>query len=151
MIQRIQTIYLLLVIICLGLAFVFPFADYAVGQETFTFNIFGLTIGDENIIRFPFYISVALSIGLSIFTISKFKNRGFQMKLGRFNYLIILITIVLSFVNVRTVEDMFPNQEVVVSYGVGLFLPVAALVFLFLANRAIKNDEKLIKSIDRIR
>ena len=80
MIQRIQTIYLLLVIICLGLAFVFPFADYAVGQETFTFNIFGLTIGDENIIRFPFYVSVALSIGLSIFSISKFAKIYLMMK-----------------------------------------------------------------------
>ena len=151
MIQRIQSIYLLLVVICLGLAFVFPFAHYTVALETFTFDVFGLKINDENIIKFPYYVSIALSVGLSNFTISKFKNRALQMKLGRFNYLIILLTIVMSFVNVRTIEDVFNGSEVEESYATGLFLPVDALVFLFLANRAIKNDEKLIKSIDRIR
>lgn len=155
MIQRIQTIYLLLVIICLGLAFAFPFAEYQIQGTIYVFNIFGLAIEGENVIKFPYYVSIALSIGLSIVTISRFKNRALQMKLGRFNYLVVLLTIVMSFVNIRTVEESLVSiaQDLtpIVTYGIGLFLPVAALVFLFLANRAIKNDEKLIKSIDRIR
>jgi len=32
-----------------------------------------------------------------------------------------------------------------------MFLPVAALAFQFLANRGIKADEKLVKSMDRLR
>ena len=154
MIQRIQTIYLVLVIICLGLTFLFPFATYtlsSVEESNFIFNVFGLDIEGNNKIKFPYYVSIALSIGLSLFTISRFKNRVLQMKLGRFNYLTILLTIVLSFINIRTIEDLFPAGNVTVAFGVGLFMPVAALVFLFLANRSIKNDEKLIKSIDRIR
>ena len=151
MIQRIQTIYLLLSIICLGLVFAFPFATYPIGENTFEFNVFGFEVEGSNQIKFPFYASVALSIGLSLFTIAQFKKRTLQLKLGRFNYLTILITLALSFINVRTIEDLFPEMEIQINFGIGLFLPVASLAFLFLANRAIKNDEKLIKSIDRIR
>ena len=151
MIQRIQSIYLLLVVLCLALTFLFPFAEYLALDSVYIFNVFGLDIDGSNPIKFPYYVSIALSIGLSFFTISRFKNRALQMKLGRFNYLIILLTIILSFVNIRTILDLFPEGNVVINYGVGLFMPVAALVFLFLANRSIKADEKLIKSIDRIR
>ena len=151
MIQRIQTIYLLLSIICLGLVFTFPFATYSIGENAFEFNAFGFNVNGNNQIKFPFYVSLALAIGLLVVTLSQFKKRELQMKLGRFNYLIILVTVALSFINVRTIVDLFPNLEVQVSYGIGLFMPVAALAFLFLANRAIKNDDKLIKSIDRIR
>ena len=35
--------------------------------------------------------------------------------------------------------------------GVGIFLPVISIVFLVLANRAIKKDEDLVKSVDRLR
>lgn len=141
----------MLVAVCLGLVFIFPFAEYNVEEQTLLFNVFGFDLAGKNAIKFPYYVSIAISIGLSLFTLSKFKNRDIQMKLGRFNYLIILLTIILSFVNIRTIEDLFPNMNVEVSYGVGLFMPVCALVFLFLANRAIKKDADLIKSIDRIR
>jgi hypothetical protein len=35
--------------------------------------------------------------------------------------------------------------------GIGMFLPVLAVVFLVLANKAIKKDEDLVKSVDRLR
>lgn len=151
MIQRIQTIYLILVAICLGLTFLFPFATYEVNELSYEFNAFGFLIEGENLIKFPFYVSLSLSIGLSVFTISKFRNRLLQMKIGRFNYLLILLTIVLSFVNVRTLGGVIQSETVKITYGIGLFLPVASLVFFFLANRAIKKDEELIKSVERLR
>lgn len=151
MLQRIQTIYLLLVVACLALVFAFPFATYQIGESIYVFDVLGLEIDGQNHIKFPYYVSVSLSAGLALFTISRFKNRALQMRLGRYNYLILLLTIVMSFVNVRTIEDLFPKAEVQTTYGAGLFLPVAALVLLFLANRAIKRDEQLIKSIERIR
>jgi ABC-type polysaccharide transport system permease subunit len=35
--------------------------------------------------------------------------------------------------------------------GIGMFLPIVAIVFLVLANKAIKKDEDLVKSVDRLR
>lgn len=150
MLQRIQTLYLLLVIICLALVFVFPFATYTLAENKYMFTLFGFEFNGENKIRFPFYVAISVVIGLALFTIAKYKNRPLQMKMGRINYLLLLVVIALSFVNVRTIEDSL-GDTVSVSFGAGLFLPVAALAFLFLANRGIKKDEELIKSLDRLR
>ncbi|OSS38566.1 hypothetical protein C723_2549 [Christiangramia flava JLT2011] len=35
--------------------------------------------------------------------------------------------------------------------GIGMFLPIVSIVFLVLANKAIKRDEDLVKSVDRLR
>ncbi|NNK83439.1 MAG: DUF4293 family protein [Flavobacteriaceae bacterium] len=35
--------------------------------------------------------------------------------------------------------------------GVGILLPIFSIVFLVLANKAIKKDEDLVKSVDRLR
>ncbi|MFT6838514.1 MAG: hypothetical protein ACJAZR_002051, partial [Sediminicola sp.] len=35
--------------------------------------------------------------------------------------------------------------------GIGMLIPIFSIVFLVLANRAIKKDEDLIKSVDRLR
>lgn len=35
--------------------------------------------------------------------------------------------------------------------GIGMFLPIVSIVFLVLANKAIKKDEDLVKSVDRLR
>ena len=44
------------------------------------------------------------------------------------------------------------NQiDLSISYSYGMYLLVASLPILFLANRSIKKDEDLIKSIDRLR
>ena len=48
-----------------------------------------------------------------------------------------------------TLKLSYGNVEV--SYHVGCYLPVLAIAFLILANRAIKKDEKLVRSLDRIR
>jgi hypothetical protein len=37
------------------------------------------------------------------------------------------------------------------TYGVGLILPLLSIVCLFLANKAIRKDDKLIRSADRLR
>ena len=43
------------------------------------------------------------------------------------------------------------GETVVSEKGIGIFLPVVSIVFLALANKAIKKDEDLVKSVDRLR
>jgi hypothetical protein len=35
--------------------------------------------------------------------------------------------------------------------GIGIFLPICVIVLLVMANKAIKKDEDLVKSVDRLR
>ncbi len=67
--------------------------------------------------------------------------------LGRFN--IILNFILLGFF---VYQSLNVSREMAVSEkGIGIFLPVVFIVFLALANKAIKKDEDLVKSVDRLR
>lgn len=78
----------------------------------------------------------------------KYKNRKAQLSLGKGNYFVLLITLIYMFLSVGSIDYASSNDPV---YDVGLYLLVSAIPFVFLANRGIKNDEKLIKSLDRLR
>lgn len=152
MIQRIQTVYLALLVICLGLTFIFPFATYPIEEAIVELNAFGVTTNPLEVSTwFPYYVTLGLSMGLGILTIAQFKNRKRQLQLGKINYLIIIITLIFISIDSDATTNKLNLMPTAISYGVGMFLPVAALAFQFLANRGIKADEKLIKSMDRLR
>ena len=121
MIQRIQTVYLLLVAV--------------VGILTFFLDVEWLKL-----------LLFAVSAILAIYTILKYKKRRFQLLL---NWLNILINVTL--LGVFVYRMLNSSGELVSEKGVGLFVPVLSIVFLFLANKAILRDERLVKSADRLR
>ncbi len=160
MIQRVQTIYLLLASILTGLTAWFELAIYYSGdQEIYRYGLFGLRSTADGELFVPGnwivqVVIVALSTMLAIFIIFNFKNRKLQIKLGQFNYLL-LVAIILSIyfsarnlINIAPLND-FENIRVV--YWIGFYMPVAAIAFQFLANRGIKKDEDLVKSVERLR
>jgi len=152
MIQRIQTIYLALAALLLGLTFAFPFATYALSQGDVIFNAYGVTDNAEEINTFfPYYITIALSMGLALFSILQYKKRKLQITVGRFVYLLLAVTIAFVFIDFYSLKGHFEIDSAAVSYGVSMFLPVAALPIMFMANRNIRKDEDLIKSLDRLR
>ena len=153
MLQRIQTIYLLLTITCMICSLFVPFCSF-LNNEQITLGAFGLANLPEGLSdvdsRFPYYLCVISVIGLTILTISMYKNRKKQLLLGRINYLLILATIVFIMVDIDYVAQKLSSVDMI-QYKIGTFLPVAALPFVFLANRGIKKDEALVKSLDRLR
>ena len=137
MIQRIQTIYLLIALVISGaLPFVFPLFTMSDGKE-FRF------MNDS------FYtVLFGLSTTLTLISIMYFKKRQHQFVLNRLT--IILNLILLGLFVFRSLN--LSGETVQVSEkGIGMFLPIVAIVFLALANRAIKKDEDLVKSADRLR
>ena len=137
MIQRIQTVYLLIALVILGaLPFVFPLFTMSDGKE-FRF------MNDS------FYtVLFGLSTTLTLISIMYFKKRQHQFVLNRLT--IILNLILLGLFLYRSLN--LSGETVQVSEkGIGMFLPIVAIVFLALANRAIKKDEDLVKSADRLR
>lgn len=151
--QRAQTIYLSLVVVSMALTLVLPFATFTINSDDITFNLFGLNPASEDAnVWFPYYIVIALILALALFGITQFKNRKRQLNLGKLNYLLILALVVMLFIDTSSLaEDLGQSKDEPISYGIGMFLPVAAFAFSFLANRSIKKDEELVKSVERLR
>ena len=84
---------------------------------------------------------------LAIISIFTFKNRQTQFVLGRLN--IILNLILLGFFVYQSLNAS--GETTVSEKGVGMLLPFVSIVLLVLANKAIKKDEDLVKSVDRLR
>ena len=137
MIQRIQTVYLLIALVILGaLPFVFPLFTMSDGKE-FRF------INDS------FYtVLFGLSTTLTLISIMYFKKRQHQFVLNR---LTIILNLILLGLFVYRSLNLSGEAVQVSEKGIGMFLPIVAIVFLALANRAIKKDEDLVKSADRLR
>ena len=123
MIQRIQTIYLLIVSIISGV-----FSFYSIGDWT-TLGLLGV------------------SCLLAITSIFLFKNRQNQFVLNRINILCNLI--LLGVFSWRVLQSSGENSFS--EKGVQLVVPFISIAFLYLANRAIHRDEELVKSADRLR
>ncbi|WP_091092922.1 DUF4293 domain-containing protein [Flavobacterium gillisiae] len=137
MIQRIQTIYLFLAFVVTGiLPFLFPLWTMSDGKDYF-------------FMQNEFYvILLGLSTTISIVSVVSYKKRQNQFVIGRLN--IILNLILLGLFVYRSLN--VSGETVLVSEkGIGMFLPIVAIVLLVLANKAIKKDEDLVKSVDRLR
>jgi len=137
MIQRIQTLYLLLVAVLSGVSpFIFP-----LWQDEL----------DENPVLFTqsttYIILFGLSFTLSLFSIFEYKKRQNQFVLNRLN--IVLNLILLGLFVYRSLK--LSGEEISSEKGIGIFLPILVIVLLVLANRSIKKDEELVKSADRLR
>jgi hypothetical protein len=137
MIQRIQTIYLILTFLMIGiLPFIFPLWTLSDGKDYFFMQnqIYAILLG--------------LSTAITIYSIISFKKRQTQFVANRLNMILNLILLGLFVYHSLNVS----GETVVVSEkGIGMFLPILAIVFLVLANKAIKKDEDLVKSVDRLR
>ncbi|MFD2726668.1 DUF4293 domain-containing protein [Hyunsoonleella rubra] len=136
MLQRIQSVFLLLAAgNALGLIFVFHL--WVTNDETVIFAQDKL----------PFFLAFLASGALSLITIFLFKNRKLQFVLGRLN--IILNFFLLGFFVYLSLN--LSGETEVSEKGIGMFLPIVSIVLLALANKAIKKDEDLVKSVDRLR
>jgi hypothetical protein len=137
MIQRIQTIYLLLAFVVTGiLPFFMPLWTMSDGKEYFFMQ------------NQVYIVVLGLSTTLSLLSIVSYKKRQNQFVIDRLN--IILNLILLGLFVYRSLN--LSGETIAVSEkGIGMFLPIVAIVLLVLANKAIKKDEDLVKSVDRLR
>lgn len=146
MIQRIQSIFLLLVSGSAFGLFGLSFANtdkVIANSELFndqTFNIF-----DDNVAMILFCLAGAIAF-ISIFL---FNNRTLQTRLVQLAIAVILGGIGWSVF--KFTQDSAAMASEVINPGVGAGLPVLGLIFAFLAVRFIKKDEKLVSSMDRLR
>ncbi|MFZ2431044.1 MAG: DUF4293 domain-containing protein [Lutibacter sp.] len=144
MIQRIQSIYLLIATVLSG-GLIFPLNLWITEQGTEFYALDSLS-SDNLVLASVFVLFMASSL-LTLITIFQFKKRQLQFVLGR---LTILINFILVGILVYFAQNL--SGEIQVSEkGIGLLIPIFTIVFVALANKAIKKDEELVKSVDRLR
>ena len=142
MIQRIQSLWLLIV------------ALTAFATSTLT-----LYVGDlPNNGQIPFKLAsnlllviIVILLGiLALICLFLFKNRKLQFKLSVIG---VILSIGFLFLEYYVVENIFKPAHAVQtgSYQIGALLPLVMAVFFFLAARGMYRDERLIKSMNRLR
>ena len=144
MIQRIQTLYLLVAaIFSSGLIFVFNLWTEKSGKILSAPSL----LNESSTLLKTILFAYILSSLLSVITIFLFKNRQLQFVLGRLNMLINFYLLgVLIYLSLTLSGEAAVSEK-----GIGMFMPVIVVVLLALANKAIKKDEDLVKSVDRLR
>ena len=146
MIQRIQTIFLLLAALAIGGMLKFPMASTATPGNDVIFADAAYTVQDHPVLL-GLTILGALMAVVAMFL---FKKRAVQMRLG---YLVIVVCIVIPVVAYLyfTNQSSAMSAGQAVNDGLGMFLPLIGIVFIILANRFIKKDDNIVKSMDRLR
>lgn len=136
MIQRIQSVYLFLTaLIAAGLPFVFSLWSDASGKQVMA-------------VEQPLYLVAFMASAILAFVaIFLFKNRQLQTVVNRLNIILNFILLGVFVYRSLTVS----GDEALSEKGIGMLIPIFSIVFLVLANRAIRKDELLVKSADRLR
>ncbi len=162
MIQRIQSLFLLGIAVCLAMILFFPIWSEVNQDNTqqIVFTAFKMdTVAlpyDESVpplsSQSTIYIGILAIVGvlIALYSVFQFKNRLTQMKLGALNSLVMAATLGLSYYNIYQFETVISPQTQG-AFLIGFFMPVGAMILNMASNRFIRKDEKLVKSVDRIR
>lgn len=145
MIQRIQTIFLFFAAASFFAMFYIPFATSDVAAGTLMSDT-AYSVEDHIL------LGVLCILGgiLSLVAIFLYKNRPLQLRLGYFIIIaavFIIVTAILLFLN----ESKAIEGTVNISEGFGLAMPIVTIILVVLANKFIKKDQKIVKSMDRLR
>jgi tellurite resistance protein TehA-like permease len=142
MIQRIQSVWLLLA----GIA----------GLMTYQLPLWSGTLADKTIRNFTgaesllLFALIILTCILAFVTIFLYKNRKNQKNFALFGLLLSIGIIALEYFKVEDYKKGLLNI-VEGSWKFGALMPVLMVIFFFLAYQGIRNDEKMIKSLERLR
>ncbi|TAF67479.1 MAG: DUF4293 family protein [Cytophagales bacterium] len=158
--QRVQTLFLVLVAVCM-IAAIFSTVWHKENPNTnemahLTFLSLKKFKGSQPIAQIPTFYAAILAFAaaaVALYSTTRYDNRLLQMKLGFFNTLLLASTLGLSVYFAQQAEQLLiePQTEPWRYYQTGFYLPVIAMMCNLLANRFIRRDEMLVRSMDRIR
>ena len=150
MLQRIQTVYLLLATICMVVSLLTNLAVFSYIDGTAYFKAMGFYNNGEMIFStWSLFVIGVISVLLFLLIIFIYKWRILQIRFSIFNIFMILgyYGLIAFYILKRNPEahSVFENMSI------GMITPFIAIVFTYLAIRKIGADEALIRSLNRIR
>ncbi|MDZ4709907.1 MAG: DUF4293 domain-containing protein [Saprospiraceae bacterium] len=148
MIQRVQTIFLFFAVVGVMVQVFFPVLS-ATPMVPESLYQDGLLFIRENTIAFCLLIVSGI---LALVAIFMFKNHKLQIQLilGAISVLMICLAVSL-FAFSNTTQTIYSSRLAVLSPELGIIMPWSGFIFLALALRYVKKDQKIIKSMDRLR
>jgi len=162
MLQRVQSLFLLGVAICMGLMLVFDIwqeTNLQDGKQAVldAYSLTALETPASDQIQvsseqdtWVIAIFATLAAITAFYEIFRYDNRLTQIKLGALNSLFMAAALGLS-VYYSFEGEAIVNETSNGEYDIGFFLPCMALIMNVMANRFIRRDEKLVRSVDRLR
>ncbi|GAB3302101.1 DUF4293 family protein [Hymenobacter tenuis] len=158
MIQRIQSVFLLLLALAMLSVLFLPLWSKTdpVSQQTLLLTATQLTYEKADpgmsapMSTWPIAALAATSAAVALFEIFQYRNRFTQLKLGLVNFLLIVATLGAGFYY-SSRGEMLLNIKMPGQFEAGFYLPTLALLLNLLANRFIRRDEQLVRSMDRLR
>lgn len=152
MIQRIQTIYLLLIVVLAVINMFLPLAVLQQGNELFTFDITGVvTMNETKEMVYPTWGLFGLMCVICLIafvTIFLFKKRILQIRFCIFNMLLMLGFYAYFGFLIWTIKN---EVDMTVSVKFALCFPLVSMILNYLAIRNIGADEALVRSLERLR
>jgi uncharacterized membrane protein len=159
MLQRIQSVFLFLVVVFGVLALLFPIAEFTGDMNMLRFYLYSV----EDLSPAPFgdaaftygrWFTLPLALGqffiilLAFITLFQYKRRIFQIRLNLLNILLNVLLIGGIFYYASMLETA---SGATADYKIATLFPLLSVVMIFLANHYIRKDEKLIRSANRLR
>jgi len=157
MIQRIQSIWLFLAAVVIFALFLFPYMQYAdssgTGYALKVAGTFGNVDGQPTRVSNSWLLTLAtVLIGLfPLYIVFLFKDRKKQIRMSYLSIVSVLLLGVWFYLNINATLTAAGLPFALQYIGVGFFLLPVVIILLFMAIGAIKRDEKLIRSADRLR
>lgn len=157
MIQRIQTVWLLLASVVFFALFLFPYFQFSaadgMGQALKVTGSFANVEGQPTRIADSWLLAGAtVLLGLyPLYIIFLFKDRKKQVKLINMAMLAVILLGVWFYFTADKALNAENLAFGLANIGVGFFLLPIILILLWMAGSAIKKDEKLVRSVDRLR
>ena len=150
MLQRIQTVYLLIIVALTVATLFLPLAVLQQGDALFSFDASGLStmIGEPELLypAWGLFALTAIIAIIALVTIFLYKKRILQIRLCVFNALLIL-----GFYGFLIYSLKGDMEGASVSVKIALSFPLVNLILDYLAIRNIGADEALVRSLDRLR
>lgn len=161
MLQRVQSIFLLGVAICMGFLLIVNIWEETLTEQKKVLVLDAYAIESVSLSSetgepmqeqstWPIAVLATLATATSFFEIFRYRNRLLQIKLGLLNSLLIGGTLAAIVYFSFEGEELSANT-IQGDYEIGLYLPAIAMFLNLLANRFIRRDEQLVRSADRLR
>ena len=151
MIQRKQSVYLLVSIILNAVCMFLPLVTYVSDKMGADSKLFNIAIkgmdGSMDYVVCILFVLLLVSVMSSVLNIFLYKNRKLQMKVCKLNMLLMVVWYAAYMYFAFTGG----GEGASFSFSIAGAMPFVALIGQLLANNGISSDEELIRSMDRIR
>lgn len=155
MIQRIQSLYLFISSVLVLLWYFMPLAEIVTNESSYNFSIYGIKNPEENTWMYHTIIISIIAFLASLGTLATiflYKNRKQQIKASQFLLLLYTALITSAFLLIDKSKSTLPlNNDILVNHKLSMMFPLISLVLIFMAIKAIKKDDELVRSADRLR